>query len=229
MDGMEFVSKQASTTNQESYMTRLDCAKRVISNFVVAKAGLSPLHQFGLGILTETAQLHTPFTSDVQAFHNALSAVRTLGNFRSLDIGSVFALAASLGLLDDADDLAAQTPDSPDPPHVLRVILVYARSAIVPHVSPEHAALRTALLAHPHFFHDVLYLHEKPSAENDPQSVFNFLTSVEVASPESYFLEDSTNFRRLVLHTTMLVAHPLQRQPYTELVPFAPKKKRKGH
>ena len=211
MDGMEFVSKQASMQNMASYMTRLDCAKRVISNFVVAKSGLNPGHEYALGVLGEDAALVLPLTSDPIAFHNALQALHTQGNFKVADIGSVFGLASSL------------PPGEPD--GVTRVILIYARSAIIPSVSDAYAPLRDSLFASSSFFLDVLYLHEKPNPQNRPQEVFDKLTSAEITSPESFFLEDSTNYRRLVLHTTLLLAHPRQRQPYTHISPLQRKKK----
>lgn len=92
------------------------------------------------------------------------------------------------------------------------------------------------LLATPVFFFDGLYLHKKPSKENNPQGVYgnlfpprlcrlrspdvcrcgvcgcaDFLTDVESLEENSYFSETHQSLRRIYTNFTLLLANPLQR------------------
>jgi len=93
--------------------------------------------------------------------------------------------------------------------YVYRVILVYCRSATLPTGFPSNLSMK--ILESPIFFFDALYLHSKPSKDNRPQEVYDFITEIEGKEHNSYFFENSTSIRKFHLHVAQLLAHPLQR------------------
>ena len=174
---------------------------------------MSSKHEIALCIATEEAEWLADFTSDADALVRLILnlAPRTI-NFPSFDISSLFAQVEAHAPLPEVD------AETGAPPHVVRAVLFYGRSAAKPSYTmfPD---LVPSMMDNPAFFFDALYLHQKPSATADPQGVFDALTAIDTRGTDSYFLEDSKNLRRMILHVTMLLAHPLQRTDCAALEP----------
>eukprot|EP00300_Choanocystis_sp_HF-7_P034887 c47968_g1_i1.p1 GENE.c47968_g1_i1~~c47968_g1_i1.p1 ORF type:complete len:282 (-),score=52.95 c47968_g1_i1:230-1075(-) len=199
MDGMELMGKGSEVEGQR-LLTRLDCVKAVVSNFVAVKLSMRPDHEFALVVLSDRATWKLDFTSDATTFNFALHSLAAAGRHESFDFGTLFA---------ELDDHVSVPPPSGRPPYTVRAIVLFARSGVASAVPAP--ASPWSLLREPLFFLDVEYLHEKPSRDNDPQAVYNSLTYLESASRTSLFYEDSTSYRRFVEHMTLLLGHPLQR------------------
>lgn len=185
--------------------TKLGAIKEVLSTLVRTKLAINPRHEFGVCLLADEATLALPFTNDgdiVRATLDSLSVVPCTSGF---EFHSLFEL------LEQHVDLDAW-PDS-----LVRVVLVYGRSHAVPTLSAA-----PALLEHPRFFLDALYIHKKMSAPGvvcqDVYDFFmqNFESDVDHAAgpaphKTAYFFEVATSVTRLQQHVMMLLAHAGQR------------------
>lgn len=138
------------------------------------------------------------FTTDVDVFLENLSALEMSGTFTTFDLSSLYAILADKLVLAEKDGC------------ILRSILLYTRSSVVPTCSADDAS-RRALSSSPKFFYDVVYLHDAASPTNRVQGVFDVLVEFEHSKNESYLFENCTNLRRFYCNVALLVAHPLQR------------------
>lgn len=71
---------------------------------------------------------------------------------------------------------------------ILRAILFYGRSKVIPVIRPEDQTLKQLLQA-PNFAFDAVYLHEKSSAENNIQDIYDSIVNLETQALPSYFFE----------------------------------------
>jgi len=126
------------------------------------------------------------------------------GDYPTFDISSLFDL---INL--KFPDILLSTHNRSTCEYIHRVIFIYARSATLPIGFPSNLSMK--LLDSPIFFFDALYLHSKPSKDNRPQDVYDFITEIEGKDHNSYYFENSTSIRKFHLHMAHLLAHPLQR------------------
>jgi len=183
--------------------TRLDLIKAALRVFVYAKQKMNPNHEFAICALTETAVWFLDFTTDIELFIKKLMTLQSQGDFQVFKMGSLFDL-----LVNKFPEIIRYQPTGNLVEHVYRVIFCYARSNTIPALNLEQVQ---PILDCPFFFLDALYLHAKPSKTNKPQEVYDFITEIEGKDHISYFFENSTSAKKFYLHTTHLLAHPLQR------------------
>uniref|UniRef100_M8AMW4 BRISC and BRCA1-A complex member 1 n=1 Tax=Aegilops tauschii TaxID=37682 RepID=M8AMW4_AEGTA len=89
---------------------------------------------------------------------------------------------------------------------LLRVVLIYCRSSTKPHhqwpVKPKN------------FTMDIVYLHDKPTADNCPQNVYDALVDAleHVSQYEGYILESGQGLARVLFRQICIIlSHPLLR------------------
>jgi len=140
----------------------------------------------------------------VEVFTKSLNNLQSQGGFTSFDLSSLFeSLNSKFPEIVTTDKTRATCE------YIYRVIFVYCRSATLPIGFPSN--LSTKILDSPIFFFDALYLHSKPSKDNRPQEVYDFITEIEGKEHNSYYYENSTSIRKFHLHVAHLLAHPFQR------------------
>lgn len=89
---------------------------------------------------------------------------------------------------------------------LLRVVLIYCRSS----TKPQHQWP----IKQKNFTLDIIYLHDKPTADNCPQKVYDALVDAleHVSQYEGYILETGQGLARILFRQTcILLSHPLQR------------------
>ncbi|KAF8697589.1 hypothetical protein HU200_035775 [Digitaria exilis] len=197
-------------------LRRLDAVKQALLLFVHGKRKICPGHRFAFASLGETVSMvrhrpcHDPFISRLP-----LVGFRVKKDFSS-DPGSameaVHSLAASGSRYETADltplfKIAYQEGKRAESQgRLLRVILIYCRSSTKPHhqwpVKPKNFTL------------DIFYLHDKPTADNCPQKVYDALVDAleHVSQYEGYILETSQGLARVIFREMcILLSHPMQR------------------
>jgi len=186
--------------------TRLDLIKQALRIFVFTKQKMNPNHEFAICVLTETTIWYQDLTTDVDIFSKKLMQLQVQGDFTSFNVSSIFDVINT-----KFPDILAAPQFKSTAAAAYRAILIYSRSNSIPHFEPNQHKLTSDLLDAPNFFFDALYLHSKPSKENRPQDVYDFITEIEGKDHISYFFENSTSMRKFHLHVAHLLCHPLQR------------------
>lgn len=94
--------------------------------------------------------------------------------------------------------------------HCYRVILLVGESNSEISLSPKALKILRSMQEVKYFFFDLLYLHKLPSADNDVQTIFQFLQSL-VNEEKGYLLETTENATGIFQQMSKLLAHPFQR------------------
>lgn len=188
----------ASTGTAQRGMSRLEHIKHAVSCFIHAKSLMSPGHSYAICALVESALWYLDFTTDVSSFLDQLLKLDSSDTFDCFDTSSLFNI-----IHDKLPMLEGNNA-------VMRAILLYTRSTVVPELSLSDAKHKV-VFNHPRFFYDTLYLHDSPTPDNRPQDVYDALVSIEHAKNDSYLFENSTNIRKFYYNMMLLLAHPLQR------------------
>eukprot|EP01119_Soliformovum_irregulare_P011383 TRINITY_DN2839_c0_g1_i2.p2 TRINITY_DN2839_c0_g1~~TRINITY_DN2839_c0_g1_i2.p2 ORF type:complete len:117 (-),score=20.92 TRINITY_DN2839_c0_g1_i2:477-827(-) len=87
VDSLDFAK-----TAKKVGMTRLDCIKTAIRTFVYLKQKMNSEHQFGLMYVTDVPTWVQDPTDDGELFLRKVNALQSRGDFKSLDLSSVFEL-----------------------------------------------------------------------------------------------------------------------------------------
>jgi len=201
----------------------LEVVKFGVKNFVDVKYKMNNSNVFAICALSETAEMHQPFTNSVEEFSSRLDELIPCGKLRSFDMSSLFTVLQNC-IEQDAKN------SSSDKECVYRCIFIYCRSDSVPvwGMSPYGQMAGRKVLSRENFYFDVLYLHEKPSSSNMPQEVFDALTDVyhtcgTTERPNSsYYCENSTSISRHFLCWAQIMAVPTQRPQQVENLPIVP-------
>lgn len=183
--------------------SRLDFLRAYLRSFLQIKQKLSPEHEFALCVLTDTAVWLQDFTPDIDAILSQMAHLTGSGTFLQFNMSSLFEL-----ILSKISDPAVFQKQEP-PSFVYRCIFIYGRSSIIPQFYDGEMS-KNRLLQAPYFFFDALYVHEKPSKDNNPQEVYDRITDFDLNNT-GYFFESSTNPKRLYFHMAQLLSNPLQR------------------
>ncbi|XP_011300948.1 BRISC and BRCA1-A complex member 1 [Fopius arisanus] len=191
----------------------LEMIKRVVEIFICAKGTISRKHEYAIVELTgDIVHWLCDFTDNPKSLINHLDRVEDVAleeNSRGCDLTECFQLIVKKIDL----EWSSREPNS-----LTRVILIYSRSHCVPGFS-DPTSFRT-LMENPHFFTDVVYVHEPVTDENECEEIYTKLGELDVKQ-NSYIFEVGRN--AAALHNTMakLLAHPLQRpkQDDTSYVP----------
>ncbi|WVZ82489.1 hypothetical protein U9M48_029746 [Paspalum notatum var. saurae] len=175
---------------------RMDAVRQALLLFVHSKLAMCPDHRFAFATLGETASMvKKGFSSDsgsaTEAIHS-LSASET--KYAMADLTELFKIAYQEGKRAELES------------RLLRVVLIYCRSSTKPQhqwpVKPKNFTL------------DIIYLHDKPSADNCPQKVYDTLVDAleHVSQYEGYILETGQGLARILFRQMcILLSHPLQR------------------
>eukprot|EP00743_Colponemidia_sp_Colp-15_P012216 GILK01013831.1.p1 GENE.GILK01013831.1~~GILK01013831.1.p1 ORF type:complete len:230 (-),score=18.04 GILK01013831.1:421-1032(-) len=189
----------------------MDHLKSAVELFVRTKAKLDPRHEYGICVLQETSTWFLSFTSNVELFVEKLRTLSVKGDFKKFEMASLFDAIAAKRVLPDVTDRSGSIP------YVVRMLFIYGRSAVIPNEGRLQNQTHP-VIAHPAFYYDALYLHEKPSDTNNPQAVYDFITSFEPdeqLQKFSFFFECSSNVARLYKNMAALLAHARQRKHQT--------------
>lgn len=165
---------------------RLETMVKLIARFVYQKHQLAPSTTMGILTLGDMTTWHTPFTSNGELINESLATLRPALLSTTWDFGT---------LLECVRDV-----DGPE----LRVILIYHRD-----FAPSFDQASVAVFFGRGWFLDILYIHDKISAQNNVQVVFDSLWELE--SADTRFYEVSRNYKRLLLAMTGLLGRPGQR------------------
>lgn len=187
----------------------LQVIKKVVQIFIDLKGTMNKNHEFAIMKLTEnSAEWICNFTNNSKTLMNWLESIDEITEDQNL---GDFDLAQCFNVLDSNIELdySSKPPDT-----ITRVILIYSRSHCIPFQSD--VKYFTSLMENPHFFLDVMYVHERANGENECEEVYLPLGQLDIKQ-NSYIFEVARN--AVVLHNTMaqLLKHPLQRgkQPET--------------
>ncbi|KAI8897698.1 hypothetical protein BC833DRAFT_592787 [Globomyces pollinis-pini] len=167
---------------------------KLLSRFVVQKLALNINQQIGIVLLSTETIWHLSYTNDLQKI---LSHIKEINNqvLQTTDIPwNPKSLIESILPIDEEC--------------IMRVIFIYSRSYCIP--DETESLMKSHFTQYPNFFLDLLYLHEKPTATNNVQKVFDSLGYMESKASRSY--ENSKpKSQRLLLMWTELLGHPIHR------------------
>ncbi|RLN12593.1 hypothetical protein C2845_PM09G02950 [Panicum miliaceum] len=175
---------------------RMDAVRQALLLFVHSKLTMCPDHRFAFASIGETVSMvKKDFSSDVGS---AMEAIHSLSasesRYATADLTQLFKIAYHEGKIAESQG------------RLLRVVLVYCRSSTKPHhqwpVKPKNFTL------------DIIYLHDKPTADNCPQKVYDALVDAleHVSQYEGYILETGQGLARVLFRLMcILLSHPLQR------------------
>ncbi|CAL5036795.1 unnamed protein product [Urochloa decumbens] len=175
---------------------RMDAVRQALLLFVHSKLAMWPDHRFAFASLGETVSMvKKDFSSDVGS---AMEAIHSLSasesRYAMADLTQLFKIAYQEGKRAESQG------------RLLRVVLIYCRSSTKPHhqwpVKPKNFTL------------DIIYLHDKPTADNCPQKVYDALVDAleHVSQYEGYILETGQGLARVFFRQMcILLSHPLQR------------------
>uniref|UniRef100_J3MBB2 BRISC and BRCA1-A complex member 1 n=2 Tax=Oryza brachyantha TaxID=4533 RepID=J3MBB2_ORYBR len=174
----------------------MDAVKQALLLFVHSKLTMCPDHRFAFASLAETVSLvKKDFSSDASS---AVEAIQSLNasetRFAMADLTQLFKIAYQEGKRAELQG------------RLLRVILIYCRSS----TKPQHQWP----IKQKNFTLDIVYLHDKPTADNCPQKVYDALVDAleHVSQYEGYILETGQGLARILFRQTcVLLSHPLQR------------------
>ncbi|KAL8107262.1 hypothetical protein AgCh_023896 [Apium graveolens] len=190
--------------------TRLDAIKQSILLFMNAKLSINPHHRFAFCALGQsTFWLQKEFSSTFESALTSFRKIRQHSFSGQADLTQLF-----MEVADEAKKSHAEN-------RILRLVLLYCRSSVVPH----HQWPVTKKL----FTLDVLYLHDKPESNNCPQKVYDALVDAleQVSEYEGYIFESGQGLPRIVFrHMCVLLSHPQQRYVQDDIdIPKSLKKK----
>jgi hypothetical protein len=177
-----------------------------IRMFMINKLALSKDTEFAI-VSIEPRKLErlSPFTSNVNKLSKSLRDYKSVFNVESdtLDITSLFS-----DLLVTVDIPEYISPPITLPNHIVRVILVYNSSFIIPQVNTNDPTY-LKIMRSPCFFLDIFYLHEKQSDFNNVEKIYQEFG--KIVNPSSYLLESSRDVTAVFNNAMKLLAHPNQR------------------
>mmetsp|Transcript_75422 Transcript_75422/g.151628 ORF Transcript_75422/g.151628 Transcript_75422/m.151628 type:complete len:238 (-) Transcript_75422:140-853(-) len=190
--------------------SRLDTLKTSISHFVRHKAAINKAHRFGVCVLTDGVSLNLEPTGDIDLVLAIIDACREAPSEQSFELDK---------LVHGIDQWFGGRLRKPVLAHArtIRCVVFYGRSYAMPTCT---SGKPTALLDHPLFFLDILYVHKKLSKENPEKNICQdaydfFMDTFECDSDEKseYIVEvsGSGSTSRLHQHMAMLLAHPKTR------------------
>jgi hypothetical protein len=188
----------SSSGNKGPALKRMDAIKQALLLLIHSKLTMNPLHQFAFMTMGRYPAWHQrEFTSNLETIGISVRTLTTDSvNYDQCDLSALLQLAAT----------EARTSISQG--RSLRVILIYCRSTVVPEFSEQW------LERHNSFTLDAVYMHEKPSPTNCPQSVYDGLVDAleRVSQREGYIFESSSgSARTLFKQICLLLHHPHQR------------------
>ncbi|KQK19840.1 uncharacterized protein LOC100846437 [Brachypodium distachyon] len=186
----------ALTMGPRPAVKRMDAVKQALMLFVHSKLTMCPDHRFAFATLRDTVSLvKKEFSSDsAPAIEIIQSLAATETRYAMADLTQLFKIAYEEGKRAELQG------------RLLRVVLIYCRSSTKPHHQWP--------IKQKNFTMDIVYLHDKPTADNCPQRVYDVLVDAleHVSQYEGYILETGQGLARVLFRQTcILLSHPLQR------------------
>lgn len=178
--------------------------KRALTLFLLNKHSIDAQHRFALVALHESPIWMHDFTNNPRDIIVELEELEEAAATTHCDMSSLFDLIEQQVTLPQCSNPAVFPPE-----FICRTILLYGRSQCLPQFLEGKTAF-SKLNENPHFFLDILYMHETPSDDNKCEGIFDLLCGLD-ESGWSYVLEVSRNATKLHNHCGSLLAHPLQR------------------
>ncbi|TVU12583.1 hypothetical protein EJB05_46234 [Eragrostis curvula] len=183
-------------TGPRPAVRRMDAVKQAVLLFVHSKLAMWPDHRFAFASLGETVSMvKKDFSSDASSAMEAIHSMSASeSRFAMADLTQLFKIAYQEGKRAESQG------------RILRVVLIYCRSSTKPQ---HHWPTKEK-----NFTLDVIYLHDKPSADNCPQKVYDVLVDAleHVSQYEGYILETGQGLARVLFRQMcILLSHPLQR------------------
>ncbi|XP_066371274.1 uncharacterized protein [Miscanthus floridulus] len=186
----------APAAGPRTAVRRMDAIKQALLLFVHSKLTMCPDHRFAFGSLGEAfSMVKKGFSSDAGSATEAIHSLSASeSRYAMADLTQLFMTANHEGTRAESQG------------QLLRVVLIYCRSSMKPQhqwpVKPKNFTL------------DIIYLHDKPSADNCPQMVYDALVDAldHVSQYEGYILETGQGLARVLFRQMcILLSHPLQR------------------
>ncbi|XP_062228052.1 uncharacterized protein LOC133926244 [Phragmites australis] len=175
---------------------RMDAVKQALLLFVHGKLTMCPDHRFAFASLGETVSMvKKDFSSDAGSAMEAIQSISASeSRYGMADLTQLFKIAHLEGKRAELQG------------RLLRVVLIYCRSS----TKPQHQWP----IKEKNFTLDVIYLHDKPTADNCPQKIYDALVDAleHVSQYEGYILETGQGLARVLFRQMcILLSHPLQR------------------
>lgn len=178
-------------------LPRLDAIKQAILLLVHSKLMVCPDHRFAFATIGQTAAwLQQNFTNEIDIINSSIRALRSSDVYPRCDLSQLFRMAAS------------EARKSQALGRIVRVVLIYCRSEVVPEYPDTWAE------KHRSFTFDAMYLHDKPTQFNCPQRVYDALVEAleRVSLLEGYIYESGSGLSRVLFRQMCcLLSHPQQR------------------
>lgn len=175
--------------------------------FALSKHAMDPKHEFALVIVHDTVIWVTEFSSDPNQLVKELEVTNETIPCQSFDLSSLFeSILEEVSLPEKLTNGSLQNNQ-----YIVRAILFYGRSNMLPTLKPNCHALQT-LLDSKHFFLDVLFVHNELINDNKIQEIYDFFCGLD-QKDVSYIYEVSSDPIELHNYVAMLLAHPMQRPP----------------
>ncbi|KAM4808596.1 BRISC and BRCA1-A complex member 1 [Rhinophrynus dorsalis] len=205
LDLSEEMSSQKLESFNGSKANALNSSQKMIEMFVRTKHKIDKRHEFALVVANNEAMWLSGFTSDPREVCSCLYDLET-------NVCDSFNLEGLFNLIQQRTEFpVTDNVQTIPPPYVVRIILIYSRSASQPALALTENMKK--VLQCPYFFFDVVYIHNGSEEEElSWKDVFGFFSGLD-SKGTSYKYEVSINGPAVELHNCMarLLAHPLQR------------------
>lgn len=176
--------------------------------FVTNKLSIARDTEFALVSLAPgKAELASPLSSNIEQFMNSLVNLKNSPTSESSD----YDITPMFNIVWNKFSVPQEPkPTSIPPNHIVRLILIYGNSFLVPNVNFTNDFYKNFVLS-PFCMLDVFYLHDKPSDINNVGKIFEYF--VKMAPEHSYVLENARNVTTMFNKMSKFLAHPCQRVP----------------
>ncbi|KAI8807359.1 hypothetical protein BJ742DRAFT_313364 [Cladochytrium replicatum] len=177
------------------FMFTLQALKR----FAHMKLSLSKRHKIGICLITNCAQWHLSFTSDLDMILRAIESIHPVSDeYRECDLRTIFKASED------------HFPDKISGDNILRFILVYFRNNTIP-ILPSRPELRRLYDNYSVWF-DVIYWRDRELSTNKVQKVYEELAEVDIDDNDRcWVFETRFGVKRLPYILSKLIGHPEQR------------------
>lgn len=183
-------------TSTFHHKSRFEHIKRALEIFIKTKQQMSEEHEFALITLDDQAHLLTAFTRNVDELLELLSQLNPYHSSPACNINTIFSEIEDELHLSEIQDMK----------YNLRIILIYGRNTSLPEVKEY-----SELLAHPHVYYDLVYVHAKDPTETIKEIYRKLGSLSQDIKKTSYIFEMANAVDRLYRAFSLLTAHAQQR------------------
>ncbi|KAL1922319.1 uncharacterized protein VTP21DRAFT_9858 [Calcarisporiella thermophila] len=181
----------------------MDLAKRLIKRFISVKGRWNSDHEFGVITLKNRAEWYINFCNDYELLYAGIDELTPMGSFE------IFELDQLLLTIKNYLEQSQASVDAND--YVLRVIIIYGRTSVIPKKPTPELLAKLYGDTKISCYIDVIFIHDRPTADNSPQEVYDSLLDLESIDGKSYAFEINRLAKNFALNMAMLLGHPFQR------------------